>query len=93
MTRCWRCGRAVKHGTRYVYGVVCDRGECKRVKQALSKRFSVFWFRASPGRNGRGSFWSFDGEPTGCRGYAESSLNSKVEADRKRERTKESIEA
>lgn len=86
--RCIRCGRAVSefHGTAYVFGKVCDRADCHRVKQALSKRFEWFWFMASPpvepGDPGRVAAFTMDGEYNNPRGMGEMSLQEKIEADR-----------
>lgn len=46
--QCWRCGRPLVHqywGERFVFGPVCDRANCKRVKQGLSKAHQNYWFR------------------------------------------------
>lgn len=75
--RCWRCGRATTVGARkmYVFGPVCDRAECKRVRQAFDPAYQMFWFAASPpaenGDPGRASSFGFSGERTGCRGLKE----------------------
>jgi ribosomal protein S27AE len=71
--RCWRCGRAASMATskdEYLFGIVCDRADCKRVKQAFLDEYKRFWAAASlpvdgPG-SGRPSAWSPDGRITSC---------------------------
>lgn len=71
--RCWRCGRAASMPTtkdEYLFGTVCDRAECERVKQAFLDEHKRFWAAASlpvdgPG-SGRPSAWSPDGRITSC---------------------------
>ena len=48
MGRCWRCGRATTPGApMYVFGPICNRADCKHVRQAISPRFKMFWFTVS----------------------------------------------
>lgn len=88
MSECWHCGRAVPDwaGTAYVFGVVCDRRECRELKSALNPRFKKFWFRAClPGPNASGRAGSFDlnGEPNWPSGITEMSMQKNIDSKRR----------
>lgn len=88
MAECWHCGRPVPewHGTSYVFGMVCRRAECEKIKAALSPRFMWFWFRAcppDPDGPGRPGSFNRDGEPQWPRGITESSLQTNIDSKRR----------
>lgn len=65
-TRCHRCGRACRTwwGNRYVFGSICDRADCRRVKEALAPRFREWNMRVSlpgDGYAGQSAMWNADG--------------------------------
>ena len=99
MTCCARCGRAVPqyHGRKFVFGVVCDRSECQKVRQGFSKCDSWFWFRARPpepdGYPGRGGGYSLDGDRQTPRGMCEPDLQDKIDMDQALDDTVQQQEA
>lgn len=95
MPECYRCGRAIPEvgsSTGYVFGRICDRTTCQRVKLALSKRWQTFWFKAclpGPDWMGRAAAFGMDGSYNYPSGMGESSLNTLHEANRMRDETQE----
>jgi len=94
MTKCHRCGRATIEtiGRSYVFGVVCDRRECKQVRQALSDCDTWHWFKAclpepnpvAPGGYpGRAGGYSHAGERQTPRGMCEPDLQDKIDMDQR----------
>lgn len=63
-TRCWRCGRSTNQwwGDEYLFGPICDRADCRRIKEGLSNRWRQWNCHTSLGFNGKPSCWSADGE-------------------------------
>lgn len=69
ITRCHRCGRATQQhwGQRYVFGAICDRADCRRVKEAIGEEFKLWNVRHHhpvEGHDGVPSWWTPDGEVT-----------------------------
>lgn len=89
MTSCWRCDRAIGNGAgrSYVFGLLCNRADCRPVGEALSLRHQWFWFKlslpAETGDRGRVGSYSLDGDPQNPRGMGEMSTMRKIEADRR----------
>lgn len=68
-TECFRCGRATStpDGTAYVFGVICNRADCRKVDEALADRFTCQSMAVSlpvEGGDGVPSCWSINGEVT-----------------------------
>jgi len=93
MTRCWRCGRATSEydGRAFVFGRVCDRADCRKVREGLSDCDAWHWFKiclpepnpaSAGGYPGRGGSYSIDGERQTPRGMCEPDLQDKIGMDR-----------
>jgi len=63
---CHICGRATRsnHKTRFVFGLICERAECQRVKTVLEEQrlWNFQIHLPTHGHDGVPSWWDFDGE-------------------------------